>query len=78
LISGEHYRRFQRVFIVQDANHTPYLLASTVLEGWSLLSWTGPLMYVGQYTIINPDNRWLPGTMSVVEAWIDEVCGAAS
>jgi hypothetical protein len=43
---------------------------------WSLLSWTGPLAYVGQRTIIDPDGRWLPGTMEVVDAWIEEVLGA--
>ena len=68
--------RFERVFTVEDANDTPSLLASDELKGWSLLSWKGPFAYVGKDTIIDPDGHWLPGSMSVVDAWIEEVLGA--
>ncbi|HUW12504.1 MAG TPA: hypothetical protein VM537_22450 [Anaerolineae bacterium] len=68
--------RFERLFTVEDANHTPFLLATSELTGWSLLSWKGPFAYVGQHTIIDPDGQWLPGSMSVVDAWIDEVLDA--
>jgi hypothetical protein len=72
-----HEGRFERVFAVEDLNHTPSLVASNDLEqGWSLLSWTGPFVYVGQDTVIDPDGRWLPGAMSVVDTWIEEVLGA--
>jgi hypothetical protein len=75
-IPGPDGGRFERVFNVQDANHTPSLIASKALEGWSLLGWTGPLAYVGRHTIIDPDGRWLPGSMSSVDSWIDQVLGA--
>lgn len=75
-IPGPEGGRFDRVFMVEDANHTPVLIASHEMEGWSLLSWTGPLVYVGQHTIIDPDGRWLPGSMPIVDAWIEDVLGA--
>lgn len=75
-IPGPEGRRFERIFAIQDTNHTPSLIASNALAEWSLLNWTGPLAYVGQHTIIDPDGRWLPGSMPVVDAWIEQVLGA--
>jgi hypothetical protein len=37
------------------------------------VSWTGPFMYVGQDTIIDPDGRWLPDSLSSVDKWIEEI-----
>lgn len=67
---------FERVFTVEQAKHTPLLMASDELKGWSLLSWTGPLAYVGQHTVIDPDGDWLPSSMSLLDALIEEVVGA--
>jgi len=75
-IPGPEGGRFERVFTVEDANHTPCLTASNELKGWSLLSWTGPFTYIGQRTIIDPDGRWLPDSVSAVDGWIAEVLGA--
>jgi len=75
VIPGPEDERFERIFTVEDSNHTPSLMASNELKGWSLLSWTGPFTYVGQCTIIDPDGRWLPRSMSVVDAWIEERLG---
>ncbi len=76
VISGPDGGRFRRVFTVGDSNHTPFLIASDELKGWSLLGWKGPLAYVGRHTIIDPDHRWLPESMAIVDTWIDEAAGA--
>ena len=72
-IPGPEGSRFERVFKVENANSTPSLIASSELKGWSLLGWTGPFMYVGQRTVINPDGRWLPDSHSTVDGWIEEL-----
>jgi hypothetical protein len=48
-------QRFTEVLDYFIGWQTPYLMASDELKGWSPLSWTGPLAYVGQRTIIDPD-----------------------
>jgi hypothetical protein len=75
-LPGPDGGRFERVFTVENANHTPSLTASGDIEGWSLLSWTGPFVYVGQHTVIDPDGRWMPNSLSRVDAWIAEILGA--
>ena len=72
---GSDGDRFERVFALENAHYTPSLTASEALEGWSLLGWTGPFMYVGQYTIIDPDGRWMPDSIRTVDAWIVESLG---
>jgi hypothetical protein len=72
-VPGPEGGRFERTFTVENLNHTPSLIASEELKGWSLLSWTGPFMYVGQRTIIDPDGRWLPDSLTKVDQWIQEV-----
>lgn len=69
-------RVFGRVFRVEDSHHTPSLSASNELEGRSLLGWTGPLTYVGEHTIIDPDGKWLPASLSIVDDWIAKVLAA--
>jgi hypothetical protein len=69
---GPEGGRFERSFTVENVHETPSLTASEKLKGWSLLSWTGPFMYVGQYTIIDPDGRWLPDSLSSVDEWIEK------
>jgi hypothetical protein len=64
-------RTFSRILEVRDQHHTPVLVASGELAGWSLLGWSGPFMYVGRTTIIDPDGQWLPGSTSAVDEWID-------
>lgn len=66
-------RALERVFTVEDHQHTPALAATGELEGWSLLSWKGPLTYVGQQTVIDPDQRWLPSSLSDVDTWIEKI-----
>jgi len=72
-VPGPEGGRFERVLAVENATHTPSLMASVELKGWSLLGWTGPLIYIGQHTIIDPDGRWLPKSMVDVEAWIEDI-----
>jgi len=67
--------RFERIFNVEIANHTPGLTAAGELEGWSLLGWPGPFFYVGQQTIIDPDGAWMPNSLSKVDEWISKVSG---
>ena len=68
--------RFERTFTMENVRSTPSLTTSHELKGWSLLSWTGPFMYVGQRTVIDPDGRWLPDSLATVDEWIEKVCGA--
>ena len=70
---GPEDGHFERTFTVENSHHTPSLTASEELKGWSLLSWTGPFMYVGQHTIIDPDGRWLPDSLMKVDEWIKQV-----
>ncbi len=72
---GPRSAQFARVLLVQESDHTPVLVASTDLEGWSLLSWRGPYAYVGKHTIIDPDGEWLPRSMSMVDELIQRVLG---
>ena len=67
---------FERTLMVEDDNRTPRLTASEGLKGWSLLSWAGPFVYVGQHTVIDPDGCWLPNSLSAVDARIGEILGA--
>jgi len=66
---------FTHTFRVEDAHHTPSLMADRELRGWSLLSWKGPFMYVGQATIIAADGKWLPKSISEVDSWIERLVG---
>lgn len=70
---GPEANRFERTFVAGNAKATPSLTASEELKGWSLLSATGPFVYVGQRTIIDPDGRWLPNSLSTVDELIEEV-----
>lgn len=64
---------FERSFRMENANRTPILTTSEKLAGWSLLSWTGPFTYVGRDTVIDPDGRWVPKTLSRVDEWIQRL-----
>jgi hypothetical protein len=72
-VVGPGGRTFERTFRHIDSRNTPGLEASEELQDWSLLSWKGPLMYIGQRTIIDPDGEWLPGSMEAVDEWIRRV-----
>jgi hypothetical protein len=67
-----HQGRFSRTLKLALIHHTPMLTATTEQREWSLLSWVGPFMYVGEQTVINPDGEWLPDSLAVVDQWIDE------
>jgi hypothetical protein len=75
VVPGPEGGDFDCVFTVGDVNHTPSLTASCELKEWSLLSWTGSFMYVGQYTIIDPDGQWMPNSPPKVDSWIAEILG---
>jgi len=64
-------RPFRRSFAIDDLNRTPILVAQDELRGWSLLSWSGAFVYVGQQTIIDTDGCWLPKTLGEVDSMID-------
>jgi hypothetical protein len=68
-----HDEPFQRVFTVEHAKDTPNLVAATALEGWGLLGLTGPFMYVGQRTIVDPDGEWMPGSFASVDEMIEQL-----
>ena len=61
---------FERTFTIEDTNFALSLVANVELEEWSLLGWTGSYNYVGQHTVIDPDGRWLPDSLSKVDEWI--------
>ncbi len=61
---------FQRKFTLEDTNFALSLVANVELEEWSLLGWPGSYNYVGQHTVIDPDGRWLPDSLSKVDEWI--------
>lgn len=63
----------ERTFVMGANQHTPALIADTELKGWSLLSWTGSYTYVGQTTVINPHQHWLPDSLEEVDFWIEEI-----
>jgi len=65
--------RFRRTFKTCVENHTPAPSAVDELTGWSLLGWVGPLTYVGQTTVVDPDGQWLPRSLVEVDAWIDRI-----
>ncbi len=76
VLSGDTRARdkpFERVFTVEHTRDTVSLVASTVLEGWSLLGGNGPFMYVGQRAIIDPDGEWMPGSFDNIDAAIERV-----
>jgi hypothetical protein len=64
---------FRHVLTWDLTNHTPTLTAPAELKGWSLLSWTGPFLYVGQFTVIDPDGTWLPHSISDVDRMIGHI-----
>ena len=63
---------FIRTLTLSDDLFTPTLVASTELDGWSLLGWQGNYSYVGSSTVVNPDGKWLPSSIDAVDAWINE------
>lgn len=70
-IPGPEGGQFERVFRVEDSNHTPVLRAAAELTSWSLLGWPGDFTYVGPETVIAPG--WLPASLSAVDARIGEI-----
>jgi hypothetical protein len=72
-IPGPEGGKFERVFAIEDSNHTPVLRAATELNGWSLLGWRGDFVFVGVDTVIAPG--WLPASMSAIDSRISEMVG---
>jgi hypothetical protein len=68
-----HDEPFQRVFTVEHAKDPLNLGAATALDGWGLLGLTGPFMYVGQRTIIDPDGEWMPGSFASIDEMIEQL-----
>jgi hypothetical protein len=68
---GASRQDFKRTFRRRRVKSTRQLVADVELPGWSLLSGRGPLQYIGEDTVINPDGRWLPRTSAEVDQWID-------
>jgi hypothetical protein len=62
---------FSRSFRLEDQHYTPTLTAATEVAGWSLLGWAGQNAYIGRRTIINPDDNYLPKSLSEVDTWIE-------
>lgn len=75
-VPGPEGGRFERTFLFEHSHRTPVLRATGELKGWSLLGWSGDLVYVGQHTIIAPGACWLPGSMSEADMRIDELSEA--
>jgi hypothetical protein len=65
--------KFQRTLKADVQNHTPVLVGASEFTGWSLLGWTGPFIYIGRATVINPDGEWLPRSCDEVDAWIERL-----
>ena len=74
-IPGPGSGAFHRVFSLDNSSFTPTLLATGELDDGSLLGWKGPFEFVGRHTVIDPDGRWLPSSMSDVDARIKSLLG---
>lgn len=72
-VGGPKGGAFERVFTIEDSNHTPVLRAARELTGWSLLGWRGDFVFVGTDTVIAPG--WLPESIAAVDSKIDEIAG---
>lgn len=63
---------FSRTLTVSIDLYTPTLVASTSLDGWSLLGWAGNYSYAGWSTVMAPGGEWLPSSIDAVDVWINE------
>jgi hypothetical protein len=67
--------RYARRFRCEGGADTLALQASEELDGWSLLSYRGPLDYQGPDTIIGRAGDDSPASLTEVDAWIERMSG---
>ncbi len=72
-IFEDDWHSYDRLLALDDRRDARVLTAESPLSGWSLLEWPGPFAYVGKETVIDPDGKWLPGSLDLVDAWIDHI-----
>jgi hypothetical protein len=69
------HRPHQRELRIVFSGQAPVLVADTEDEGWSLLSWKGPLYFLGQRHWFPVPSDLLPHSYREIEPWIRQFAG---
>lgn len=69
-LSSPNSPLFERRFRCEVQHSTPLLQADDELEGWSLLSWRGPFIYIGEHFVIEPAPVWFPRDFATIDSCI--------